>query len=261
MSWLVLCLLGVSAGLASVFLGIGGGVFIVPVLALYIGLPLHQAVATSLAAIFIVTTSNTYLFHRDGQVNWNTALMIGPAAALSSFLAGLIAQEFPESYVKNTLIGLYIFLVFLLIYRYLYSRRKNAFVGKEHSILKKKIIGSLVGIVAGFLSGITGIGAGTVVGPVVMSFQLVKPEHYTPTINAVMAIATLSGAVSYMSGPWSGFQLGQVQIHYAVVLFFLAFFTSLLTRRYQSRLSENIRLAFLVVILLFLTSQLIFIKN
>ena len=48
----LLILIGMSAGLLSGVVGVGGGIIIIPLLMLFIGLDQHQAQGTSLAVMF-----------------------------------------------------------------------------------------------------------------------------------------------------------------------------------------------------------------
>ena len=51
----LLIILGFFAGLLGALTGIGGGVLLSPILALYFGIPIRQAIGTSLVAV--ITTS------------------------------------------------------------------------------------------------------------------------------------------------------------------------------------------------------------
>ena len=42
---IILALVGVAAGLLGSMMGLGGGVIVVPVLSLFLGIPIHQAIA------------------------------------------------------------------------------------------------------------------------------------------------------------------------------------------------------------------------
>ncbi|MBY0384598.1 TSUP family transporter, partial [bacterium] len=71
---LVSLFLGIIVGVVSSLFGIGGGIFIVPLLPNLLGVTPHQAVATSLASVFLVTLLNTVSFSREKLVNWKTGL-------------------------------------------------------------------------------------------------------------------------------------------------------------------------------------------
>jgi len=55
--WYVLA--GLAGGLLGSILGLGGGILIVPILTLLLGLPMHMAVATSLAAVAATSVASS----------------------------------------------------------------------------------------------------------------------------------------------------------------------------------------------------------
>lgn len=77
-----LVLLGLAAGTASGFFGIGGGFLIVPGLMAAAGMPMLNAIGSSLVsvAVFGFTTAATYAWH--GDVLWDVAglMILGGAA-------------------------------------------------------------------------------------------------------------------------------------------------------------------------------------
>lgn len=74
--------IGFIAGLSSGFLGIGGGVFLVPALVFFIGLSEHQAHATSIATIVptTLTSALVYATNKFLDVALSTKLAIGGVA-------------------------------------------------------------------------------------------------------------------------------------------------------------------------------------
>ena len=90
---LPLLLMGVVAGVLSGLLGIGGGLVFAPMLML-IGLPPHEALATSTVAIVPTTLGGTWSHLRQCRLALRPCLAIGVAAALSglafSRLGGLL---------------------------------------------------------------------------------------------------------------------------------------------------------------------------
>ena len=57
MTIVLLVVLGIFAGLVGALSGTGGGIIITPMLALHFGVPIEQAIGTSLIAV--ITTSET----------------------------------------------------------------------------------------------------------------------------------------------------------------------------------------------------------
>ncbi|MCS7034701.1 MAG: sulfite exporter TauE/SafE family protein [Phycisphaerae bacterium] len=64
----VLMLLGVMTGVLSGLFGVGGGFVIVPALVLFSGIPIHQAVGTSLLVITLISLAGTAMHLLSGRV-------------------------------------------------------------------------------------------------------------------------------------------------------------------------------------------------
>ena len=86
-----LVIVGVVAGLLSGLLGIGGGLVIVPVLAGMLGVPLKQALGTSLVAVVVLVIPGIVVHAALGHLDWTAAgfLLIGslPGARLGATIA------------------------------------------------------------------------------------------------------------------------------------------------------------------------------
>ncbi len=62
--------IGLLAGLLSGFLGVGGGILMVPAFTALVGLDLKEAIGTSLACVGIIAIPGTLAHHLLGNVNW-----------------------------------------------------------------------------------------------------------------------------------------------------------------------------------------------
>jgi uncharacterized membrane protein YfcA len=83
--------IGLVAGLLSGFLGVGGGILMVPAFSGLVGLDLRRAIATSLVCVGMIAVPGTIAHQILGNVNWFYALplMIGaiPGARVGAHLA------------------------------------------------------------------------------------------------------------------------------------------------------------------------------
>jgi Predicted permeases len=87
----LLIIIGVLAGMLSGFLGVGGGILMVPAFTALVGLDLKEAIGTSLACVGIIAIPGTITHQLLGNVSWFYAvpLMIGaiPGARVGVHLA------------------------------------------------------------------------------------------------------------------------------------------------------------------------------
>lgn len=108
---LVLLSVGFGAGLLSGFLGIGGGIIVVPLLVIILGYSQHAAQGTSLAFLLmpigILAVMNYY---KAGNVNIKAALIMAITFLVGSFISSKIVVSIDEMYLKKG------FAIFLIIY-------------------------------------------------------------------------------------------------------------------------------------------------
>lgn len=107
----VLLLIGLAAGVISGFLGIGGGIIIIPALVYVLGYSQQNAQGTSLGLLLppigILAVLN---YHNAGFVNIKAAAIMCITFIIGSYFASKIAVELPETILKK------IFGAFLLFY-------------------------------------------------------------------------------------------------------------------------------------------------
>lgn len=72
--WWRLAIIGVAAGGLSGLLGIGGGILMVPAFSAWLGLPLKETIATSLACVGILAIPGTVTHAFLGHIDWAFAI-------------------------------------------------------------------------------------------------------------------------------------------------------------------------------------------
>ena len=97
---ILFCLIGIAAGLASGFFGIGGGIIIVPALVYFAGFSQVTAVGTSLAILLPpVGLLAVIEYYRRGHVDIKAALII----AAFIFVTAWVSSFFVNKLSQNTL--------------------------------------------------------------------------------------------------------------------------------------------------------------
>jgi len=108
---IILLFIGLTAGLASGILGIGGGIIIIPALVLILGYSQKMAQGTSLGLLLppvgILAVLNYY---NAGYVNLKAAGLMIITFVVGSYLSSKFAISLPEHIVKK------VFALFLLFY-------------------------------------------------------------------------------------------------------------------------------------------------
>jgi len=111
MEILILLFVGLIAGLISGFLGIGGGIVIIPALVYLLGYSQQNAQGTSLGLLLppigLLAVIN---YHKGGFVNIKAAAIMCITFIIGSYISSKIVVDLPEFIVKKS------FAVFLLFY-------------------------------------------------------------------------------------------------------------------------------------------------
>lgn len=107
---IILLLVGLLAGLLSSLVGIGGGLVIVPALVFLFGFSQKMAQGTSLAMLLPpIGFLAVYIYHKNGNVQWNYALVLIISFILGSYIGARWVQGLNALTVKR------IFAIFMII--------------------------------------------------------------------------------------------------------------------------------------------------
>ena len=150
---------GVGAGFLSGLFGVGGGLVIVPALMAVLGMDQRRASATSLAAIIVTAAvgSGTYALH--GEVSWAGGALLVVGALVGSQIGVWLLRRLPAPALPWILIG---FTLFVIVSQYLHVPTREGIVSLTPASCAPLI---LVGVCAGILSGLVGVGGGSVIVP------------------------------------------------------------------------------------------------
>ncbi len=97
---------GVLVGIVSGLLGVGGGLVMVPALALMMGYDQHLAQGTSLAVIIPVSISGALVHWRKGNIVWSLFLPMAIAASIMAWVTAGWVFKIPDKELR-TLFGVF----------------------------------------------------------------------------------------------------------------------------------------------------------
>lgn len=116
MMTLLLCLLGVSAGLISGLFGIGGAILVVPALVYFFKYPQQMAQGTSLAMLLPpIGLFAVMRYSQAGQIHLKPALILAFTFMISAYFGANFAVELPELLMKRLFGGLLILIGLLMV--------------------------------------------------------------------------------------------------------------------------------------------------
>lgn len=94
--------IGVSAGILSGLIGIGGGIIIVPALVYFYGMDQKTAQGTSLAVLLPPTGLLAFIqYYRSGHVDLKMGVLIVVGALLGGWFGGGFAMSLPQATLRK----------------------------------------------------------------------------------------------------------------------------------------------------------------
>lgn len=195
---LVLVVTGLLVGVLSGLLGVGGGFFMVPIqfgLFSSLGVPedlaLRLSFGTSLAVILPTVVSGAVGHHRKGAVVWRAGILLG----LSS-LAGAVTGAFIATHVHAAPLEIFFGLIVLGAgARTFLSPPEGDECGAPEVSTRACL---LWGLPVGLVSGLTGIGGGVLLVPILVVAMHFGMRHAVATSMVVMVFTAAGGVASYI---------------------------------------------------------------
>ena len=197
--WLLYLATGVFAGFLAGLLGVGGGLVIVPVLALIFaaqhfpdGQIMHLALGTSLASILFTSVSSLRAHHAHGAVKWRVVRGITPGIIAGTLAGTVVAAQLSSLFLK----------VFFVVFLYYVATQMVLNIRPKPSRELPGAAGMFgAGGVIGAVSSLVGIGGGTLSVPF-MTWCNVKMHQAIGTSAAIGFPIAAAGAVGYIVNGW-----------------------------------------------------------
>lgn len=198
---IILLFTGIVAGTVSGSFGVGGGSLMTPVqfwLSVAGGmdstLATRLAFGTSLLVIIPTMVSGALAHHGRGAVDWQAALPMGLAAITGGLIGGLAASRVPGEVLRL------FFAVFLLIValRMIINIGGCPACKPRGSFSHYLVIGFFIGIV----SGLTGLGGGALLVPVLVLLLGYPIHRAVGTSSACLIFSSAGAVVAYIIAGW-----------------------------------------------------------
>ena len=106
--------IGAIAGLTAGFLGIGGGILLVPMMVGLLGLTQHEAHGTSLAIIIPVAVVSAVVYALRSNIDWILVATIGSSSVVGTIIGAKLMMKVP-AYRLRQLFGAYAIAIGILL--------------------------------------------------------------------------------------------------------------------------------------------------
>ncbi len=195
--WPAIALIGLATGVISGLLGIGGAAVLVPGLVDVLGVNQHRASGTSLFVIVPTAFVSAVVYALSAQTDWGLVVLFSVTAMLGA-TAGARAMTRVSALNLRRLFG--VFLLFVAIRLLVPSAASPAGVSHVPVLAQDPAVTTaegVLGLFAGFLSGLLGIGGGQVLTPG-MIFLFDVPQKVAQGISITFIVPTaISGAYTH----------------------------------------------------------------
>lgn len=186
--------LGVAVGILSGLFGVGGGVLIVPGLVMLLAFEQRRAHATSLAAIAPIAGAGAAGYAVEGAVDWAAALVVGLASVGGAALGAHALLRVPERWLARG------FVVFLLISAAALPFEAETAGRAVELTAAGTVVLVAIGLLAGSLAGVLGVGGGIVTIPALSLLLAVSPVVAKGTSLVVIIPTAVAGTIANIRG-------------------------------------------------------------
>jgi len=228
MEWILIVIIGILGSSLGSLIGLGGGIVIVPSL-LYLStlsdfghITPQVAVGTSLFTMIFTGLSSTLAYMKHKTIDYKSGLIFligsGPGSILGAWVTeGLHMKTF------NIFFGL--FIIFVSIILLLKDKLKPLPYKKDRGIVRtftdnrgntseygyNSVMAVLIAFVVGFISGIFGVGGGSLMVPTMILVFFFPPHVATATSMFMILPTSLLSSITHIT-------LGNVNWMYALAL-------------------------------------------
>lgn len=203
---LVMLALGFLLG----FVGAGGSGFIISILTVVFGYPIHTALGTALAAMFFSSFSGSVSHYREGNMELRAGMVVGLTGATGAWISSGWSSLIPEDRLGYLTSGMLFASGLALWFRMVYVSHRpktpDDMAPATANGLRFWLLAPLIGFVTGSLSGLFGIGSTPFIQLGLMLLLGMSMRYAAGTTMLVIMPIALAGGAGY-------FTIGYLDVH------------------------------------------------
>jgi uncharacterized membrane protein YfcA len=212
---ILLAAVGFAGGAFGSVVGLGGGVFMVPALALFFDVPIHEAIAASLLAVVATSTTAAVAYLRDDLTNLRLGMTMETMTVAGALVGGLVGAWLSRAVLSAVFGSVMVVVAVYLLVRprtggpvadqpgelgalgaSYYDRSLGATVRYRVERLPAGLGASLV---AGVVSGLLGVGGGFLKVPVMVLAMRVPMRAAVSTSSFMIGVTASASAIVYLA--------------------------------------------------------------
>ncbi|MDQ0207687.1 sulfite exporter TauE/SafE family protein [Alkalicoccobacillus murimartini] len=189
---LTMFLLGILLG----FIGAGGAGFVIALLTVAFGFPIHTALGTSLAAMAFTTLSGAYSHYREKNIVVKMGLIVGISAFFSSFAGAKLAVLIREDTLHYFTAAMLILSAVCMLFKLMISKDTTDIKMKKNQVW---IRGIGLGLLTGLLAGMFGVGSAPFIQLGLLIFLHLSLRQSVGTTMLVILPISIGGGLGYVT--------------------------------------------------------------
>lgn len=253
----LLSVLVVFLSTLSTIAGLGGGIFLIPLIVIFFNLPLKYVAGTILLAMVPFTAVATISNVRNGYVYFRTGLIVQIGAIIGVLIGARYSAVLPNAILK----GLFVAVAFYLLIS-LYVSNRSGFNLAAQLFYRLKVLPPLIerdkttgekmsltaliviGSISGAMSGLLGIGGGFMFVPLFIAGMRLPIKIAVGTSLFMILLTSSAGAIQHAF-------LGHIRYDLAFLLAIGMMGGATIGTRVLKKVREPFLMKMILVILLF----------
>ncbi len=190
-SWTQLGAIGIGGGTFSGLAGIGGGTFMVPLMVSMLSISQVVAHGTSLAIVVLTALASLIGYTLSVEIDWVLVAVATVPSIATAPLGARSASAMPELTLRRVFAG------FLLVAAILLFSLADPEELLSISGYGRYVAAVTIGLLAGYLSGLLGVGGGIFVVPVSVFFLSLGQRDAQAFALAMMIPTSIAGVIAH----------------------------------------------------------------
>src|SRR6201994_4717358 len=157
---LLLVAIGFFAGGFGALAGVGGGIIVTPLLAIYFGLPMHQAIGVTLLCVIATSTATSSMYVERHVTDVRLGMTLELATTVGALIAALIAHHINRKTLAVLFACFLLYSAGSLVKKAWDSRHAKREETIPEYTPQNYPIGLAASLIAGGFFGLLGIGGG-----------------------------------------------------------------------------------------------------
>jgi uncharacterized protein len=216
----LLMLFSIAAGFVGALLGLGGGVFMVPVMIVLFGIDAQTAIVASLVGVIATSSGSASAYVKEGLSDLRVAMFLEVATVIGGIAGAVVSVTLLSG--RSQLLTLFFVPIVVLSAIMMYRTRATdvrkdpppdswadrlKLHGRYYSFVRNKMVdfqvtgtkgGLVVSGAAGVISSLLGVGGGLFYVPGMNTLMNIPVRVATATSNFMIGVTATAGALVYL---------------------------------------------------------------